>query len=118
MKRTTKHVALDVHQATTVGSVREESGRVIARSRNHRGQPELARRPRAAQLFACVPCRTRTPHLADRGNVEDVSSELGDRPVGCRDDGADGADVGIILLSIDIRGPAVPGSFPECSASL
>ena len=31
MKRTTKHVALDVHQATTVASVRE-SGRVIARS--------------------------------------------------------------------------------------
>lgn len=32
MKRTTKYVALDVHQATTVASVREESGRVIARS--------------------------------------------------------------------------------------
>jgi len=30
MKRTTKHVALDVHQATTVASVREESGRVSA----------------------------------------------------------------------------------------
>ena len=32
MKRTTKYVALDVHQASTVTSVREESGRVIARS--------------------------------------------------------------------------------------
>jgi transposase len=32
MKRTTKYVALDVHQATTVASVREQSGRVIARS--------------------------------------------------------------------------------------
>lgn len=32
MKRTIKHVALDVHQATTVASVREESGRVIART--------------------------------------------------------------------------------------
>jgi len=32
MKRTTKYVALDVHQATTVSSVREPSGRVIARS--------------------------------------------------------------------------------------
>lgn len=31
MKRTTKYVALDVHQATTVASVREEGGRVIAR---------------------------------------------------------------------------------------
>ena len=32
MKRTTKYVGLDVHQATTVASVREESGRVIARA--------------------------------------------------------------------------------------
>jgi transposase len=32
MKRTSKYVALDVHQATTVASVREEGGRVIARS--------------------------------------------------------------------------------------
>jgi hypothetical protein len=30
MKRTTKYVGLDVHQATTVASVREESGRVLA----------------------------------------------------------------------------------------
>ncbi len=32
MKRSTKYVAFDVHQATTIASVREESGRVIARS--------------------------------------------------------------------------------------
>lgn len=32
MKRSTKYVALDVHQASTVASVREASGRVIARS--------------------------------------------------------------------------------------
>ena len=32
MKSTTKYVALDVHQATTLSSVREESGRVIART--------------------------------------------------------------------------------------
>ena len=32
MQRTTKYVALDVHQASTVASVREENGRVIARS--------------------------------------------------------------------------------------
>jgi len=32
MTRTTKYVALDVHQATTVALVREEGGRVIARS--------------------------------------------------------------------------------------
>jgi hypothetical protein len=30
MKRSTKYVGLDVHQATTVASVREEGGRVIA----------------------------------------------------------------------------------------
>ncbi len=32
MTRSTKHIGLDVHQATTVTSVREDSGRVIARS--------------------------------------------------------------------------------------
>src|SRR3990172_5290385 len=32
MKRTTKYVALDVHQATTLTSVRGEGGRVIARA--------------------------------------------------------------------------------------
>jgi hypothetical protein len=32
MKRSTKYVALDVHQATTVASVREQNGRVIART--------------------------------------------------------------------------------------
>jgi transposase len=32
MKRSTKYVALDVHQATSLASVREESGRVIART--------------------------------------------------------------------------------------
>ncbi len=33
MKRSTKYVAFDVHQTTTVASVREESGRVIAERR-------------------------------------------------------------------------------------
>lgn len=32
MKRTTKYVGLDVHQASTVASVRDDSGRLIARS--------------------------------------------------------------------------------------
>ena len=32
MKRTTKYVALDVHQASTIFSVREEGGRVVARA--------------------------------------------------------------------------------------
>ena len=32
MKRTTKYVGLDVHQAMTVATVRSEGGRVIVRS--------------------------------------------------------------------------------------
>ncbi len=32
MKRNTKYVGLDVHHATTVASVREEGGRVLARA--------------------------------------------------------------------------------------
>lgn len=32
MKRTTKYVGLDIHQATTVATVREDSGRVIGRT--------------------------------------------------------------------------------------
>lgn len=32
MTRATKYVALDVHQATTLASVRTETGQVIARS--------------------------------------------------------------------------------------
>jgi hypothetical protein len=32
MKRNSKYVALDVHQATTVASVRDDTGRVIARA--------------------------------------------------------------------------------------
>lgn len=32
MKRTTKYVGLDVHQETTVASVREQRGRIIARA--------------------------------------------------------------------------------------
>jgi hypothetical protein len=32
MKRTTKYVGLDVHQATIVASVRDDSGRILARS--------------------------------------------------------------------------------------
>ena len=32
MKRNTKYVALDIHRASTVSSVREEGARVIART--------------------------------------------------------------------------------------
>jgi hypothetical protein len=32
MKRSSKYVGLDVHQATTVSTVRDDGGRVLARS--------------------------------------------------------------------------------------
>lgn len=41
MKRTTKYVGLDVHQATTVATVREENGRVIARTILPTDEPAL-----------------------------------------------------------------------------
>jgi hypothetical protein len=67
MKCSTKYVGLDVHQATTVASVREESGRVIARA---------VYRPKAALLAFCGGIRsgdagpkaggTHAPDLEDR----------------------------------------------------
>ncbi len=42
MKRTTKYVAFDVHQATTVASVRDDSGRVLARSVLETHGPSIA----------------------------------------------------------------------------
>jgi transposase len=41
MKRTTKYAGLDVHQTTTLASVREESGRVIARSIRPTEEPAI-----------------------------------------------------------------------------
>ena len=41
MKQTTQYVGLDVHQATTVAAVREESGRIIARSVGPTDAPAL-----------------------------------------------------------------------------
>jgi hypothetical protein len=46
MKRSTKSGGLDVHQATTVTTVREETGRVIARSRERATLKQLARTDR------------------------------------------------------------------------
>ena len=47
MTHATKYVALDVHQATTLASVRAETGRVIARrSRRPRRPVSGSRRPR------------------------------------------------------------------------
>jgi hypothetical protein len=42
MKRTSKNVFLDVHQDITLGAVREDSGRVIARSQLPREQAALS----------------------------------------------------------------------------
>jgi len=41
MKRKMKYVAFDVHQATTVASVRDDSGRVLARSVLERHGPSI-----------------------------------------------------------------------------
>ena len=54
MKRTTKYVALDVHQATTLASVRAEGGRVIARSIMATEEPEVAPRGEAMHVSAAV----------------------------------------------------------------
>ncbi len=52
MKRTTKYVALDVHQASTVASVREVSGPVLARSVPGRGGLGFHLTPAATALNA------------------------------------------------------------------
>lgn len=49
-KRSSKYVGLDVHQATTVTTVREESGRVLARSVVPTEAAALVTRRRAAQI--------------------------------------------------------------------
>ena len=53
MKRTAKYVGLDVHQATTVASVREEGGRVIARTIVPTEEPALVERPGVDHPSAC-----------------------------------------------------------------
>jgi hypothetical protein len=55
MKQTTKYVGLDVHQATTVTVVQDESGRVIARPTGARLILAAARFPsdRPARLLPC-----------------------------------------------------------------
>src|SRR5438034_11513392 len=66
MERTTKYVALDVHQATTSASVREESGRVIARnvcSRERAPARPSPRHGRGAQLHLTGAIDTDTEQL-------------------------------------------------------
>ena len=57
MKRTTKYVAFDVHQATTVASVRGDSGRVLARSVLETHGPSIVEfgRTQAAAIVALRP---------------------------------------------------------------
>ena len=79
MKRTTKHVALDVHQATTIASVREDSGRVIARAILPTEEPALV------EFFQGM---RGTIHLAfEEGTqaqwVHDLLAQLVDRVVVC-----------------------------------
>ena len=79
MKRTTKHVALDVHQATTIASVREDSGRVIARAILPTEEPALV------EFFQGM---RGTIHVAfEEGTqaqwVHDLLAQLVDRVVVC-----------------------------------
>jgi hypothetical protein len=53
MQRTTKYVALDVHQATTVAAVRAASGRVIARTILPTEEPAIVVLPGDAGGSAC-----------------------------------------------------------------
>jgi len=86
MKRMTKYVALDVHQATTVVSVREETGRVIARTivpteevalvelvRGMRGAIHVVRRARTARFRSSQSDRQSTSGVHD-AEAEDCSA--------------------------------------------
>jgi hypothetical protein len=61
MRRTTKYVALDVHQATTVASVREEGGRVIARPVLPTEAPAIVAFFRGMRGAVHVTCEEGTP---------------------------------------------------------
>jgi len=79
MKRTTKHVALDVHQATTVASVREDSGRVIARAILPTEEPALVEFFRGMRGTIHVACEEGTQAQW----VHDLLVPLVDRVVVC-----------------------------------
>lgn len=66
MKCMTKYVASDVHQATTLASVRGECGRVLARTILPTEEPALVWRsgPRPARLQARVVPQRRDHHSA------------------------------------------------------
>ncbi len=79
MKRSTKHVALDVHQATTVASVREDSGRVIARAILPTEEPALVEFFRGMRGSIHVACEEGTQAQW----VHDLLVPLVDRVVVC-----------------------------------
>ncbi len=103
MKRTPKYVGLDVHQATTLAAVREETGRVIARTllptephalveffRGMRGPIHVAfeegtqsqwlhdlLEPIVDQVIVCDRCGQTTPgSKSDRGDAEHLAELL------------------------------------------
>ncbi len=110
MKRTTKYVALDVHQASTVTSVREESGRVIARSILPTEEPtivEFLRGMRGA-LHVAFEVGTQSQWL------HDLVAPIADRVVVCDGrrvarQGNKGDQVDADRLSELLAGRAAPG---------
>src|SRR5436309_12501726 len=116
MKRSTKHVALDVHQATTLASVREDSGRVIARSILPTEAPAIV------EFFRSM---RGTIHVVfEEGTqaqwLHDLLAPLVDRVVVCnrrgeRQQGNKGDQVDVDELSEVPRPPAGPLSSSLCS---
>lgn len=72
MKRSSKYVALDAHQASTVASVREEAGRVMAQTILPAEEPALVdffREMRA--IHSCHERRIHAPARHLRGHGEE-----------------------------------------------
>ena len=80
MKRSTKYVALDVYQATTVASVRQEGGRVIARTILPTEEPALL--PRSFLVTFPLEVELETPPAPRYQRV----SRLGPIPPRCTAD--------------------------------
>ncbi len=70
MKRTTKYVGFDVHQATTVASVRDDSGRVIARSVLETHGPSIVEFLRGTSRSKWEPSRSGCTICSRRSPIE------------------------------------------------
>ena len=76
MKRNTKYVGLDVHQAMTVATVRSQGGRVIARSVVETGDASITAYQPSTRSF---PSKLTTPDYPAHFEVRKVSTNGGIR---------------------------------------